>query len=144
MAQAAIPPYPNVVAAEGYFGGDSQAVARQFLTVCRHYPERAREFAMSAAYVVGERCCTHEGAPVCLPTGLEGEDLVVAAANHTGLCGKHQADVIAAVKTGAVVAKWGSTTGNKYRNQVRLDCALCAHVGGNCLLKMKRSRARAG
>ena len=42
-----------------------------------------------------------------------------AAAEHPGLCGLYHALVIAAVKTLHVEAQWGSTTGNKFRNQVR-------------------------
>ena len=41
------------------------------------------------------------------------------AATHSGLYGHPHTCVIAAVKTQDVEAKWGSTTGNKYRNQGR-------------------------
>ena len=51
-----------------------------------------------------------------------------AAARHPGLCGHPHAWAIAAVKTQDVETKWGSTTGNKYRNQGRLDFTYIACV----------------
>lgn len=129
MAQPGTPPYPTEIALEAYLGGDTGAIARQFLVVCKHYPERAREFAEDAAYAVGGRSCQHQGPPPHLPAGVKGEALVQAAASHVELCGKQQAGIIAAVTTDAVFAKWGTTTGNKFRNQVGVMLGVCSRRG---------------
>ena len=118
MAQ---PPYPTEIAVEAFVGGDLTAISTQLLVVCTHYPERAREFALDAAVAVAstdQADCKHKEPPPMLDPTLGIEALREAARNHCGTCGKHQADVIAAVRTQAVWQKWKSRSGRKYRNQV--------------------------
>ena len=78
-----------------------------------------RAFAFKIASKIGAEFCQHNSAPEPL-ADMSAELRKQAAARHLGLCGHHHAWVIAAVKTQDVEAKWGSTTDNKCRNQVRL------------------------
>ena len=78
-----------------------------------------RAFAFEIASKVGAEFCQHNSTPEPL-ADMSAELNKQAAARHPGLCGHPHAWVIAAVKTQDVETKWGSTTGNKYRNQGRL------------------------
>lgn len=116
-------PAPDV---EGYKGGNVNACYDQLVAfIMANPPEEgdddsdvARAFAFEIAAKVGFQYCTHDSAPEPLQDmGLQNRKH--AASAHPGLCGYYHAGVIAAVKTEDVQAKWGSTTGNKFRNQVR-------------------------
>lgn len=114
-------PTPDV---DGYVGGNSQACHAQFIEFVEadsssrdSEGDLYRAFAFEIASQVGGRYCRH----VEEPPALEDMSLAKkkkAAANHPGLCGVYHAAVIAGVKTQDVVDKWGTTTANKYRNQV--------------------------
>lgn len=110
--------YPTEIATAAYHAGEETAVADQFLQVCTHFPECAREFAEEAAKAVAAESCEHHAPPPKLEGGLTLAQRRRAAADHVGLCGLYQADVIASVLTGDVLAKWNSTAGTKFRNQV--------------------------
>ena len=69
MAQ---PEYPTEIAVQAFRGGDLTAISNQLLTVCTHYPERAREFAYDVAVAVGSTECHHTEPPPVLDTN--GED----------------------------------------------------------------------
>ncbi|CAM9899058.1 unnamed protein product, partial [Hapterophycus canaliculatus] len=89
----------------------------------------AREFAFEIASKVGAAYCNHESAPEPLgEMGLEARKK--AAGDHPGLCGYFYAGVIAAVKTQDVDEKWGSTAGNKFRNQACFDGAVAMNARG--------------
>ena len=75
-----------------------------------------RAFAFEIASKIGAEFCQHSSAPEPL-SDMSAELKKQAAARHPGLCGHPHAWVIAAVKTQDIETKWGSTTGNKYRNQ---------------------------
>lgn len=116
-------PAPDV---EGYKGGNANACYDQLVAIINANPAEdgddesdvARAFAFEIAAKVGAEYCNHDSAPE--PLGDMGlQKRKKAAADHPGLCGYFHAGVIAAVKTEDVETKWGSTTGNKFRNQVR-------------------------
>ena len=116
-------PAPDV---EGYKGGNTSACYQQLRLVIAassggegDNKQAPRVFAFEIASKVGAEFCQHNSAPEPL-ADMSVEQKKQAAAGHPGLCGHHHAWVIAAVKTQDVEGKWGSTTGNKYRNQVRL------------------------
>ena len=83
-----------------------------------------RTFAFEIASKVGAEFCQHNSTPEPL-ADMSAELNKQAAARHPGLCGHPHAWVIAAVKTQDVETKWGSTTGNQYRNQGRLYFYFC-------------------
>ena len=125
-------PAPDV---EGYKGGNTLACYQQLLQVIAassgeggDNKQAPRLFAFEIASKVGAEFCQHDSAPEPL-ADMSVELKKQAAAGHPGLCGHYHAWVIAAVKTQNVEEKGGSTTGNKYRNQVRLyfylHCMLC-------------------
>ena len=89
MAQ---PEYPTEIAVQAFRGGDLTAIANQLLTVCTHYPERAREFAYDVAVAVGSTECHHTAPPPVLDTNMGRTALVEAARNHVGTRGRYQAD----------------------------------------------------
>ena len=116
-------PAPDV---EGYKGGNTLACYQQLLQVIAassgeggDNKQAPRLFAFEIDSKVGAEFCQHDSAPEPL-ADMSVELKKQAAAGHPGLCGHYHAWVIAAVKTQDVEEKWGSTTGNKYRNQVRL------------------------
>ena len=116
-------PAPDV---EGYKGGNTSACYQQLLQVIaassgggRDNKQAPRFFAFEIASKVGTEFYQHDSAPEPL-ADMSVELKKPAAAGHPGLCGHYHAWVIAAVKTQDVEEKWGSITGNKYRNQVRL------------------------
>ena len=78
-----------------------------------------RAFAFEIASKTGAEFCQRNSAPELL-ADMSAELKKQAAARHPGLCSHPHAWVIAAVKTQDVETKWGSTTGNRYRNQGRL------------------------
>lgn len=114
-------PEPDV---GGYVGGNSRACYDQMVQFLRENPPVSgnnlpRAFAFEIASKVGQQHCTHAAEPQ--PLGdMSKAARKKAAAEHPGLCGLYHAHVIAAVKTGDVVEKWGeeNITANKYRNQV--------------------------
>ena len=79
-----------------------------------------RAFASEIASKVGAEFCQHNSTPEPLADMSSELNSKRAAVRHPDLCGHPHAWVIAAVKTQDVETKWGSTTGNKYRNQGRL------------------------
>ena len=116
-------PAPNV---ESYKDGNTPACYQQLLQVIvansgggRRQQTGPRAFAFEIASTIGAEFCQHSSAPEPL-ADMSAELKKQAAARHPGLCGHPHAWVIAAVKTQDVETKWGSTTGNKYRNQERL------------------------
>ena len=78
-----------------------------------------RAFAFEIVSKIGAEFCQHNSASEPL-ADMSAELKKQATARHPGLCGHPHAWVIAAVKTQDVETKWGSTTGNKYRNRGRL------------------------
>ena len=85
----------------------------------RDNKQAPRTFAFEIASKVGAEFCQHNSTPEPL-ADMSADLKKQAAARHPGLCGHPHAWVIAAVKTSDVETKWGSTTGNKYRNRGRL------------------------
>lgn len=112
--------FPDAPAAGAYHDtDDKQAVSRQLEFVAEHFPERVREFTLSAAQVVGARRCPHgDDAPPMLEEELGLAARKLAAGAHVGLCGVHHAHVIAGVRTNQVFARSGGTLAHKFRNQV--------------------------
>ena len=115
-------PAPDV---DGYKGGNTSACYLQLLQVIAansggegDNKQALRAFAFEIASKIGAEFCQHNSAPEPL-ADISAELNKQAAARHPGLCGHPYARVIAAVKTQDVETKWGSTTGNKYRNQGR-------------------------
>ena len=76
-------------------------------------------FAFEIASKIGAEFCQHNSAPEPL-ADMSAELKKQASARHPGLWDHPYAWMIAAVKTQDVETKWGSNTGNKYRNQGRL------------------------
>ena len=111
---------------EGYKGGNTSAFYQQLLQVIAassggegDNKKTPRVFAFEIASKVGAEFCQNNSAPEPL-ADMSVEQKKQAAAGHPSLCGHYHAWVIAVVKTEDVEGKWGSTTGNKYRNQVIL------------------------
>ena len=111
---------------EGYKGGNTSACYQQLLQVIAassrgegDNKQAPRAFAFEIASKVDAEFCQHTSTPEPL-ADMSAELNKQAVARHPGLCGHPHAWVIAAVKTQDVETKWGSTTGNKYRNQGRL------------------------
>ena len=124
-------PAPDV---EGYKGGNTSACYQQLLQVIAansgggggaENKQAPRAFAFEIASKIGAEFCQHNSAPEPL-TDMSAELKKQAAARHTGL--RDHAWVIAAVKTQDVETNWGSTAGNKYRNQGRLYFLLALHA----------------
>ena len=116
-------PAPNV---EGYKGGNTLACYQQLLQIIAaksggggDNKQASRAFAFEIASKIGGEFCQHNSAKEPL-ADMSVELKKQVAARHPGLYGHPHAWVIAAVKTQDVETKWGSTTGNKYRNQGRL------------------------
>ena len=119
-------PAPDV---EGYKGGITSACYQQLLQAIAansggggwgDNKQDPREFAFEIASKIGAEFCQHNSALEPL-AGMSAQlKKQAAAARRPGLCGHPHAWVIAAVKTQDVETEWGSTTGNKYRNQGRL------------------------
>ena len=105
-----------------YIAGRSDVIYVQLVNVARTCPDRLREFAKEAAREVATRYCEHGDEA---PRVLEGRTTasraisIEAYGGHGGLCGKHQADTIAGVRTRDVLARNDLALANKYRNQVR-------------------------
>ena len=126
--------YPDAVEVDSFMAGHHDAVYKQLVSVAVRHPRRTREFAQQAAVDLATRFCTH-GKEV--PRSSEGTTSASRAASiaadggHKGLCGKHQAHIIARVRTGQVIARYGTPIATKYRNQVR---PRIPRMQGSCLL----------
>ena len=113
----------------GYVAGNQQVCHDQLVALLRSLAaddeasaETGRAMAFEIASKVGRHYCCHTEEPG--PLGeMSRAKRVKAAADHPGLCGLYHAWIIAAVKSQDVLEKWGQTTGNKFRNQVR-SCLL--------------------
>ena len=113
--------YPDAPDVDGYINGNQNAIYVQVIHVERMFPERIREFLVTAARSVASRFCEHgEQAPRILEGNtLEARAISKAAhGGHRGLCGKHQAHIIAGVRTDVVMSKHGAPIANKFRNEV--------------------------
>lgn len=115
----------EIPAVEAFLAGGKDgetAIYRQLVRVASFSgPARAREFALRAARAVAEEYCTHgDTAPRILDGITRASRLASKDANggHNGLCGKYQADVIAAVDTQEVVLRYGDPYAHNFRKQV--------------------------
>ncbi|CAM9280066.1 unnamed protein product, partial [Sphacelaria rigidula] len=85
-----------------------------------------------AARVVGAAHCppTHTSPPARLPDVINLDAAKENAAGHSGLCGKHQAAIIAAVRTEDIEKNGKEPTGTAYRNQACYDAAKSINCKG--------------
>lgn len=125
-------PTPDVA---GYIGGNSESCYRQFVEFARAHDAvdmdgtPLRTLAYEIARKVGEHYCVHDGEPSPLDEDMGLVEKRAAAASHPGLCGFHQAGIIAAVRTQDVREHWGTTiTANRFRNQVKSSYTSDAYI----------------
>ena len=111
------PPEPDV---EAYAGGQDRVIYDQCIAVAEAHPTYVRKYVEDAARAVARRFCSHGDEP---PRVLDGNTtktrLDSLKRGHSGLCGVHQADVIAAVDPDLVRQRHGAFNTKKHRNQVR-------------------------
>ena len=113
--------YPDIPAVGRFIAGERDAVYVELVRLSRIHPHRVREFALVAARAVASQYCKHGGeAPRILEGNTTASRAISMAADggHGGLCGFHQAHIIASVKTQDVLARNSGPVANKFRNQV--------------------------
>lgn len=100
---------PTFVEVDSFLAGNSNTTLNQLVHVARTFPDRARECCQAAFEVVIMFHAHGEEVPRLLEgtTQASQEGSMFAGGGHEGLCSRHQASVIAGVRTYDVLAKSG-------------------------------------